>query len=400
MKKDDSIRIEIWADWEGLSQPTLVGFLFSSLIRGKQVFSFEYDPAWVSSGFSQSFDPALKLFQGRQYAPEGQSNFGVFLDSAPDRWGRLLMKRREALMAREEKRKERTLLESDYLLGVYDAHRMGALRFRMASGGPFLDDNKEFASPPWTSLGELERASLELEKKNAEKNPQYRKWLRLLVAPGGSLGGARPKASVLANKGELWIAKFPSAKDDFDIGAWEEVVHRLATRCGITTSEAMTRTFHSKHHTFLTKRFDRTRSGKRIHFASAMTLLQRSDGDDALSGVSYLELAGLINQQGAEPNSDLEQLWRRIVFFLCVSNSDDHLRNHGFLLGSKGWRLAPAYDMNPEPEAEGLRLNISETDNSQSLELAREVAPYFRVKTSRTKQILNEVKTTVKSTLR
>ena len=396
MKKEEQLWIRVWGDWEGLSKPMFIGSLFSSVVRGREVFSFEYDSNWISSGLAQSFDPSLKLFKGRQYAPEEQSNFGVFLDSAPDRWGRLLMKRREAQAARDEKRKERTLLESDYLLGVYDGHRMGALRFCTTPDGPFLDHNKEVASPPWTSLRELEHASLELEKENAEKNPQYRKWLRMLIAPGGSLGGARPKASVLGEQGDLWIAKFPSTKDEFDVGAWEEVVHRLAARCGITTSEAMTRKFNSKYHTFLTKRFDRTRSQKRIHFASAMTLLQRGDGDDASSGTSYLEIAGLLGQQGADPNADLEQLWRRIVFFICVSNSDDHLRNHGFLPEPKGWRLAPAYDMNPVPDAEGLRLNISETDNAQSLELAKDVATYFRVKAPRAAEMIKEVVAGVK----
>ena len=305
------------------------------------------------------------------------------------------MRRREAQMAREEKRKERPLLESDYLLGVYDGHRMGALRFRTTPDGPFLDDNKDLASPPWTSLRELEQASLELEKDHAEKNRNYGKWLRMLIAPGASLGGARPKASVIDEKGGLWIAKFPSAHDEFDSGAWEEVVHQLATQSGVTTSKSISRTFNSRHHTFLIKRFDRTDKGKRIHFASAMTLLQHSDGDDASTGASYLELAEFLIRQGAEPGRDLEQLWRRIVFFICISNSDDHLRNHGFLLHPTGWRLAPAYDMNPIATADGLKLNISETDNTQSLELAREVAIYFRVKPRRTTEIIKEITTQV-----
>lgn len=395
MKKDQR-RIEVWAHWAPVPQPIFVGVLSAAPSRGKEIFSFEYSPDWLKRSDAQSFDPSLGLYKGVQYAPQGKENFGVFLDSAPDRWGRVLMRRREAHFAREEKRKEHSLRESDYLLGVYDGHRMGALRFRTAPDGPFLDDNKGLASPPWTSLRELEQASLELEKDGAEKNRNYGKWLRMLIAPGASLGGARPKASVVDEKGRLWIAKFPSAHDEFDIGTWEEVVHKLATQSQVTTSEGLSRTFTRRHHTFLIKRFDRTDTQERIHFASAMTLLQRSEGDDASTGTSYLELAEFLIRQGAEPDRDLEQLWRRIVFFICVSNSDDHLRNHGFLLHPMGWRLAPAYDMNPVATADGLRLNISETDNTQSLELAREVTRYFRVTPSRAAEIIQEVTTQVK----
>jgi serine/threonine-protein kinase HipA len=213
----------------------------------------------------------------------------------------------------------------------------------------------------------------------------------MLIAPGGSLGGARPKASVSDDEGCLWIAKFPSRRDSDDVGAWEGVAHELATRAGVQTAKAQTRRFGSEHHTFLARRFDRTLEGGRLHFASAMTLLERSDGDDAASGVSYLELAELIMKSGSRTELDLEELWRRIVLFICISNTDDHLRNHGFLLGPSGWSLAPAYDMNPNPLGAGLKLNISETDNTQDLELAREVAPYFRVKDSRANEIMDHV---------
>jgi len=331
-----------------------------------------------------------------QYAPKEQENFGIFLDSSPDRWGRFLMNRREAQLAREEGRKEKTLLESDYLLGVYDEHRMGALRFKTESSRSFLNDNKAYASPPWTSLRELEHASLELEKDDAESNPGYSKWLQMLIAPGGSLGGARPKASVMDEQKHLWIAKFPSGNDEYDIGAWEMLVNKLAKHAEITTAKAKIIKFNSPYHTFLNKRFDRTFSGGRIHFASALTLLQRSDGDDASQGASYLELAEFIMQYGAHAQEDLEQLWRRIVFNICVSNVDDHLRNHGFLLQPTGWILSPAFDMNAVATGNGLKLNISETDNSQDLLLAREVAEYFRVKPQKTDTIIQQVITAVK----
>ena len=388
--------IEVCADWATLGQPTRLGALTATPTRGKEIFAFEYDSAWLKSGQAQVLDPALRLFSGPQYPSADKTSFGMFLDSAPDRWGRLLMDRREAQAAREEGRARQTLRESDYLLGVYDGHRMGALRFRTDPEGPFLDDNREFASPPWTSLRELEHASLEIERQGAEQDPNYRKWLRMLIAPGGSLGGARPKAGVVDTQGHLWIAKFPSRGDTLDWGAWELLVHRLARQAGLMVSEGEARAFNTTRHTFLTKRFDRTATGGRIHFASAMTLLDRRDGDDASTGASYLELAEFLMKNGAHPDRDLEQLWRRIVFSICVSNADDHLRNHGFLLEQEGWVLSPAYDMNPDPYADGLKLNISDVENAQDLGLALEVADYFRVNAKRARAIIEEVVACVK----
>ena len=301
------------------------------------------------------------------------------------------MDRREAQAAREEGRPRDNLRESDYLLGVFDGQRMGGLRFRLDPAGPFLDDNLEMASPPWTSLRELEQASLQLERQGAEKERDYSKWLKMLIAPGGSLGGARPKAGVLDPQGALWIAKFPSRGDDRDWGAWEFLTHQLAQQSGIVVAPAQARKFNTSRHTFLTKRFDRSEGGGRIHFASAMTLLGRSDGDDALSGASYLEIAEFLIRQGAAPEVDLEQLWRRILFNICVSNCDDHLRNHGFLLTTTGWRLSPAFDMNPDPDGDGLKLNISDVENHQDFDLTLEVAPFFRVKPARARVILAEV---------
>jgi len=276
---------------------------------------------------------------------------------------------------------------------------MGALRFRV--DGRFLDDNDELASPPWTSLRELEHASLQLEQDGAEDDPEYGRWLRMLIAPGGSLGGARPKASVRDERDHLWIAKFPSRSDDEDIGAWECVVHELAGLAGVVVPPAQLRRFGSGrsssrgHHTFLSRRFDRAEGGGRHHFASAMTLLERVDRQGADDGVSYLELVELLLRLGSNTSVDLEQLWRRIVFSICVSNTDDHLRNHGFMLEDTGWALAPAYDLNPDAHGAGLKLNISETDNAQDLDLARSVASVFRLKKARSEAILSEVTTAV-----
>lgn len=387
--------IDVVADWAELHGPTQVGQLTATPARGKEVFAFEYDKAWLSTGPRQQLDPSLAQYGGPQYPAKNRDNFGMFLDSSPDRWGRVLMRRREAQLARAEGRDERRLLESDYLLGVHDGHRMGALRFRV--DGRFLDDNDQLASPPWTSLRELEHASLQLERDGVEDDPDYGHWLRMLIAPGGSLGGARPKASVRDERGRLWIAKFPSRLDEEDVGAWEHVVHLLAGRAGVVVSVAEVRRFGTRksgghgHHTFLTRRFDRTDDGQRLHFASAMTLLDRTDGTGAHDGASYLELADLLMRLGSHPVADLEQLWRRIVFSICVSNTDDHLRNHGFMLGSTGWALSPAYDLNPDPHGAGLKLNISESDNAQDLDLALEVASVFRVNPKHAREVVDDV---------
>lgn len=388
----DRRAIEVHADWDGVSGPVRMGTLFATPHRRTEIVAFEYDDPWLSGHAAQQLDPGLELYRGEQYPDAGVPNFGLFLDSSPDRWGRVLLRRREAQRARVEGRRPRHLLESDYLLGVFDEHRMGALRFRIGAG-PFLDDDRALASPPWASLRELEFASRRLEEAGVEDDPSYLRWLNLLLAPGRSLGGARPKAGVLDNEQQLWIAKFPSREDRYDIGAWEAVVHALARRAGVDVPDARIERFGSRHHTFLSRRFDRSGLTTRHHFASAMTLLGRQDGDPA----SYLELAEIITRHGARPAADLEQLWRRITFSVCVSNVDDHLRNHGFLLAPTGWTLAPAYDMNPVPWGDGLHLDISASDNALELDLVREVAPMFRVLAPRREEIIEEVRSAVSS---
>ncbi|TVQ79668.1 MAG: type II toxin-antitoxin system HipA family toxin [Bradymonadales bacterium] len=386
--------IIVYADWLDLNGPQLLGSLFATPSRGKEVFYFEYDRDWLKTR-AQLLDPSLALSSGKQFTPQGHENFGLFMDSAPDRWGKMIMQRREAFNARKEKRPKRELNPSDYLLGVHDEPRVGGLRFKLTKDGPFLDDDHNMASPPVKRLRELEQAAWIVEQEITDDS-EYEKWLKLLIAPGGSLGGARPKASIRYPDNHLWIAKFPSHGDEFDRGAWEFVVHLIAKSAGVTVSDSDLKIFSGKQHTFLTKRFDRTASGQRIHFASAMTMLERQDGDDASKGASYIELAEFLIQHGAKTNEDLEQLWRRIVFNICVSNVDDHLRNHGFLLTSTGWTLAPAFDLNPSENAHGLKLNVSEDDNSLDLDLAREVADVFRVQRKRADQIAKEVEEAVR----
>lgn len=397
-KKITKRDLYVFAHWQGMKQATLMGALHSELLRGKEIFSFEYDKAWLQSQHAQQLDPDLQLYSGLHFLDDkNKNNFGLFLDSSPDRWGRILMRRREAAFSRVENRLEHNLFETDYLLGVYDGHRLGALRFKEDLDGAFLNDNKAMACPPWASLRELEKISLRLEEDDAVDDPDYLKWLSMLVAPGSSLGGARPKASVIDPDNNLWIAKFPSRSDQVDIGGWEIVTHQLAIEAGIKMAESQAKKFSTPYYTFLTKRFDRTDNGERIHFASAMTMLGYNDGQDREDGASYLELVEFITGHGANVNADLEELWRRITFSICVSNTDDHLRNHGFILTAEGWSLSPAYDINPMETGTGLKLNISENDNALNLDLAMEVHQYFRLDKARANQIIDEVKNSVRN---
>jgi len=373
-------QVRVYADWARLGGPRRMGLISADRNRGKEVFSFAYDDAWLSGVVAQQLDPDLALFEGRHYLREGRPNFGLFLDSSPDRWGRLLMRRREACYARREGRPERPLSELDYLLGVYDGQRMGALRFQEDGRSGFLNSDEHLATPPLTSLRELEHASLMFEADETGRDDDALKWINQLLAPGSSLGGARPKAGVVDDQGSLWIAKFPSRRDGVDVGAWEVVVNELARLAGLRVPEVKSQRLTQRRHTYLSRRFDRLPTGERIHFASAMTLLGYADGTDAAAGVSYLELAEFIMRNGVAVAEDLAELWRRIVFNICVSNTDDHLRNHGFLLApNEGWTLAPAYDMNPNPQGSGLTLNIAGNDNRLDLALAMEVTDLFRL---------------------
>ena len=376
-------RIAVYADWDGLPAALRLGVLHAQRSAAREIFEFEFDAAALAhpAVANLQLDPRLGLFEGCQHPPQVNETFGVFADASPDRWGRLLMRRR---LEREQRAgqvgKKVRLHESDYLLGVHDAFRVGALRFRLNDTGDFLDNRHGLAAPPFAQLRELEAASLALERDEDNTAAEGGDWLRMLIAPGGSLGGARPKASVVDPNGHLWIAKFPSVRDEHDVGAWELVVHTLARSCGLHVPAGLARRFANPHHTFLVKRFDRTTEGRRLHFASAMTLTGHKDGDDGSTGVSYLEIARVLIDQGAQTNPDLQELWLRIVFNLLVSNTDDHLRNHAFILTpGKGWCLSDAYDMNPVPDSHGLKLNISEADNAMDLDLTRSVAPYFRV---------------------
>ena len=358
--------------------PVLMGSLYVNVIKGGESYSFEYDKDWLrKTGLTLTLDPELMPYSGRQY-PTGKNIFGLFADASPDRWGRVLMNKRERILAEKEGRKPSKLYDSDYLLGVYDETRMGGIRFKANQEGPFLSDDKETAAPPWATLRTLEEASRNFEN---DETGLTEKWLNQLIKPGSSLGGARPKATVVDTKDQLWIAKFPSKNDENDTGAWEMVAHDLAALCGLNVPEAKLEKFSPLGSTFLIKRFDRMGS-KRVHFASAMTLLGKTDGASAADGSSYLDIAAFIKSYGAQPKKDLGELWKRIVFNMAITNTDDHLRNHAFILTDKGWILSPLYDVNPVPYGDELSLNVDEEDNSISIDLAVQTAVRFGISES------------------
>lgn len=379
--------IYVYAHWIGMQEPKIVGILSAQQAKGKKAFSFEYDKDWLKSGQQFLLDPDIQLYGGPQY-PNQKENFGIFLDSMPDTWGRTLMKRREAQLAREKNVKPKTLYDIDFLLGVFDESRMGALRFKIDLVGEFLDNDKVTSTPPWASIRELQNAAFIFE--NDINNEDVNRYLSVLITPSSSLGGARPKANILDADKSLWIAKFPSKTDTIDKAAWEFLAYQLATKAGIEMAPCHMERILGKHHTFFTKRFDR-KNGERIHFASAMTMTGNNEDTIRDNQASYLDIAEFISNHGANIEANLHQLWRRIIFNIAISNTDDHLRNHGFILTKEGWILSPAYDLNPSIDKDGLALNIDTDNNELDFDLAKSVGEYFRLNNNQMEEIIQQV---------
>lgn len=385
----------IYADFDWLDEPLLVGELGYESLRGSDSYSFKYDNDWLRQYGSLFLSADINNYPGQQYTQPDRDVFGCFSDALPDRWGRLLLNRREQILAAEEKRSIRKLSSFDYLMGIDDFSRMGGFRFKESQNGEFINCEKSFRIPPLTDIRALVAASMEIEKSEELNQLPEKKWLLQLVHPGTSLGGARPKAGVMNDEGRLCVAKFPSRNDDYDVGLWEHLSHLLAKEAGVEAAETSVIETGKKYHALLSRRFDRTDDGRRKHFVSALTLLGLTDGCDAKTGYGYLDIVDFILQNCCDVEDNLRQLYRRVAFNVALGNSDDHFRNHGFLLTPKGWTLSPAYDLNPTLN-EYQALLINSTTNRADLRVLLDSSEEYMIGKEEAGRIIDEVKSAVK----
>lgn len=375
--------VEVFLDWQ--RQNRRIGLMRRHASRGRETVTFEYDPEWLAAPDRFSMDPALPVGPGVFRPPAKAEMFATLGDSAPDTWGRMLMRRRERRASEREGRPARPLHETDFLLGVSDISRIGALRFRQEGTAVFQAPQSQ-GVPTVLALGDLLGASERIVRGDETDDD-----LRMIFAPGSSLGGARPKASVLDQHGRLAIAKFPKESDEYSLERWEAIALDLASKAGIRTAA------HELHDVagrpvLLSRRFDRD-GDLRIPFLSAMSMTEHQDGERG----SYLEIADAFAEQGANATQDRLELFKRMAFSILISNVDDHLRNHGFLWqGGNGWSLSPAYDLNPVPQdvkARVLATNIDLDEGTCSIELLRSVAEYFALKPEEADRLIRQVAT-------
>ena len=384
----------VFADFDWLDKPELVGELCYEKLRGSESYAFRFDENWLKFHAGIKLSEDINNYPGLQYTQPGNDIFGCFSDALPDRWGRTLLKRREQIQASEEKRAVRNLSSFDYLMGIDDFSRMGGFRLKRELDGDFINVSPSLKIPPLTELRQLVLASQEVEKSEENDVLPEKKWIAQLIQPGTSLGGARPKAGVLDDSGNLCIAKFPSRKDDYDTGLWEHFSHLLARKAGIYAAQTKVLGGLGKYHTLLSKRFDRTDEGKRIHFASSMSLIGLRDGDNAQGGYGYLNIVDFILQSCCDVEKNLQELYRRVAFNICIGNSDDHFRNHGFLLTPRGWTLSPAYDMNPTLN-EYQSLLINESSNKADIRTLLESCESYMIKKEVAENIIRQVQAAV-----
>lgn len=387
-------RLLAFADFDWLDKPELVGELCYEKLRGSESYAFRFDDNWLKFHAGIKLSEDINNYPGLQYTQPGNDIFGCFSDALPDRWGRTLLKRREQIQASEEKRAVRNLSSFDYLMGIDDFSRMGGFRLKRELDGDFINVSPSLKIPPLTELRQLVLASQEVEKSEENDVLPEKKWIAQLIQPGTSLGGARPKAGVLDDSGNLCIAKFPSRKDDYDTGLWEHFSHLLARKAGINAAQTKVLGGLGKYHTLLSKRFDRTDEGKRIHFASSMSLIGLRDGDNAQGGYGYLNIVDFILQSCCDVEKNLQELYRRVAFNICIGNSDDHFRNHGFLLTPRGWTLSPAYDMNPTLN-EYQSLLINESSNKADIRTLLESCESYMIKKEVAENIIRQVQAAV-----
>lgn len=370
----------IYAGW--LKPNQIIGYLYIEKQNGSNVCSFEYDNNWLKHN-AITFDPEIELFPGRQYSNNGL--FGFLKDISPDRWGRLLLDRNEENISKKENRKPKKLDDIDYLLRINDSLRSGGIRIKDENNNYISNDNTSV--PPLSSLRKMEDISYRFENNINDLDDET---LKILLNPGSSLGGARPKANVIDENNEYWIAKFPSKNDDYDVEGFEAVALELASMCKIEIPSFKLERFNKRGSTLLVKRFDRIKSN-RIHYVSAMTLLNKKDGEEA----SYLDIADAIVRYSNEPKKDLEELFKRMIFNMAISNTDDHLRNHGFVLVDNYFRLSPIFDINPSIYGDSLSLSIDGYNKEISFANAESVAEMFMLSKEKAIRIINNTKNVV-----
>ena len=382
----------VYADFDWLKVPTLIGELGYESLRGSDSYSFRFDEDWLRHYGGIVLSADINNYSGQQYTQQGRDIFGCFGDALPDRWGRTLLYRREQVQAKEEHRPVRRLSSFDFLMGIDDASRMGGFRFCRSKGGSFINSDESLRIPPLVDVRSLLAATQEFERCEDSNVLPEKRWLQQLVHPGTSLGGARPKAAVMDEDGTLYVAKFPSRKDDCDVSLWEHLCHLLAAEAGIKVAKTSVIAAGGHYHTLLSRRFDRDAAGRRIHFASAMTMLGLTDGCDAQTGNGYLDIVDFMLQNCCNVKDNLEELYRRVAFNITMRNTDDHFRNHGFLLTPQGWMLAPAYDMNPTlNDYQSLLINAS--TNVSDLQVLLDSSDEYMITKECARRIVGEVVT-------
>ena len=387
--------ITVYADFDFLAVPQEIGTLDYERVRGNDHFAFKYSSDWLKSNGGIILSGDLMNVSSQQH-PHGSSNgFGFVKDSFPDRWGRLLLDRRERILAKAERRDVRQLTNYDYLVGIEDFTRMGGLRYKSDDRDEFINAGDRLLVPPVKSLGALCEACHEIEAAEERNELPDQRWLDQLIDPGSSLGGARPKANVIDSDGKLYVAKFPSKKDLENTELIEHFSHKLAATAGINVAKTSTVVISKGRDLLLSERFDRTAGGGRIHFASAMSLLGLDDGAGSSTGNGYLDIVDFILRGCVDARQNLRELYRRVAFNVLFGNTDDHFRNHGFLLTTKGWTLSPAYDINPGTKTHQCLLIDQYTEESDINALLSACESYM-LERKEASEIIEEVRSTIK----
>ena len=388
-------KITVYADFDFLASPQEIGILGYEHVRGKDHFVFEYSREWLKQHGGIMLSGDLMNVPSLQHPRGADSVFGFVKDSFPDRWGRLLLDRRERLMAQAEGRPVRALTNYDYLTGIEDYTRMGGIRYKGTDSDDYINACEKFLVPPIESLRALCDACYEIELAEERNELPEQRWLDQLIDPGTSLGGARPKANVVDTDGKLYVAKFPSKKDLENTELIEHFSHRLAAKAGIDVAQTRTIKISKDRHLLLSERFDRTGDGRRIHFASAMSLLGFDDGAGSNTGNGYLDIVDFILQGCVDVQQNLRELYRRVTFNVMFGNTDDHFRNHGFLLTPKGWTLSPAYDINPSTKTHQCLLINLYTEQSDATSLLQSSGSYM-LSRQEAFEITDEVRNAIK----